>query len=493
MAGTAQPEEYQVIARRAPFAHYANLDEPLPAPELPGGTVRTVAGAVVRELLRDWGLDPGRYGQTDWNPLGAWIAPGMSVTLKPNWVRHNNYSGQGLECLVTHVSVIEAVLAYVALAHPSRVVVGDAPLQGCNFSELSRLCDLDEMAQRFRKLGFVLDIVDFRRTVLHGSKSGAPRDENRRDMESFVLYDLAGESLLETISGDSRKFRVTMYNPDLMQRTHAPGRHQYLVAREVIDADVVINLPKLKTHKKAGMTGALKNLIGINGNKEYLPHHRKGCPQTGGDCYESDSVLKRAAETLMDSAFRRKDGAAQSLLANSAELLLRGAVRLGSDNNMEGSWYGNDTIWRTCLDLQRILRYGDLHGKLRDVPQRTVLSITDAIIGGEGEGPLASTPIGSGFMTASSNPAAAEWVNTRLMGFDPERIPLVRGAFAPFSHPIAAFSPSGIAVCLDGASVSMDQISAFPGKAFLPSSHWAGHCELRGLDDSRYPEQTVVA
>ena len=74
-----------------------------------------------------------------------------------------------------------------------------------------------------------------------------------------------------------------------MRRTHAPGRHQYLVAREVIEADVIVNLPKLKTHKKAGVTCALKNLIGINGNKEYLPHHRVGGAERGGDCYPAAS------------------------------------------------------------------------------------------------------------------------------------------------------------------------------------------------------------
>jgi len=35
----------------------------------------------------------------------------------------------------------------------------------------------------------------------------------------------------------------------------------------------------LKLHRKAGITCALKNLIGINGNKEYLPHHRLGGSQ----------------------------------------------------------------------------------------------------------------------------------------------------------------------------------------------------------------------
>jgi uncharacterized protein (DUF362 family) len=49
-----------------------------------------------------------------------------------------------------------------------------------------------------------------------------------------------------------------MYHPDWLKRTHGLGKHQYLIARDVIEADVVINVPKLKTHKKACITGARK-------------------------------------------------------------------------------------------------------------------------------------------------------------------------------------------------------------------------------------------
>src|SRR5687768_17691117 len=85
-----------------------------------------------------------------------------------------------------------------------------------------------------------------------------------------------------------------------MAKTHGKGRHRYLVAKDVLDADVVINLPKLKTHRKAGVTCALKNLIGINGNKEFLPHHRVGGAEAGGDCYPGSSRTKRALEFVLD-------------------------------------------------------------------------------------------------------------------------------------------------------------------------------------------------
>jgi hypothetical protein len=35
-----------------------------------------------------------------------------------------------------------------------------------------------------------------------------------------------------------------------------------LIAKDVLEADIIINLPKLKMHKKAGVTNALKNFVG---------------------------------------------------------------------------------------------------------------------------------------------------------------------------------------------------------------------------------------
>jgi hypothetical protein len=297
-------------------------------------------------------------------------------------------------------------------------------------------------------------------------------------MGDFVLFDLGRESLLEPLAASSDRFRVTMYNPDLLKRTHAPGRHQYLIARDVMEARAVINLPKLKSHKKACVTGALKNLVGINGNKEYLPHHRKGGGGTGGDCYQGDSRLKALAEDFLDAANRSSSQRAQAVLARGAAALVSVARRLGEDDDLEGSWYGNDTVWRTCLDLQRILRYGRADGSMAATPQRTVISITDALIGGEGDGPLASTPVPSRFLTAGLNPAAVEWVNARLMGFDPERIPLLAAAFSPFSYPLVCFPSSSVVAVMEDNSKPAQEIGPFEGRAFMPAAGWQGHCEL---------------
>jgi hypothetical protein len=277
---------------------------------------------------------------------------------------------------------------------------------------------------------------------------------------------------------DAGRFRVTAYDPEKLTATHQPGRHEYLIAREVLDADVVVNLPKLKCHMKACITGALKNLVGINGHKEYLPHHRKGGSGTGGDCYPGSPLWKQWMETALDAVNRGGRGrVARSGLGRVLAGFRKLAALAGADDNLEGAWYGNDTVWRMCLDLNRILKYGTPDGHLALFPQRTVVNITDAIVAGEGEGPLKATPVNAGFLTGALNAAAADYVHARLMGFDPERIPIVREAFANLALPLADFPPDAIrfrpgACELSGADV-------IPLRNFVPPRGWRGHCELR--------------
>jgi hypothetical protein len=399
--------------------------------------------------------------------------------LKPNWVFHrNHHKSGGVDCLLTHTSLIKAVLEYVALTRPRSIVIGDAPIQSCDFEALRRACGLGTLEDASSAGGFDVSIVDFRRSLLPDGKLGGTRIENHRKMEEFVLFDMKGESLLEPLAADAGKFRVTMYDPDLMRRTHSPGKHQYLIAREVIEADVVINLPKLKCHKKVCITGALKNLVGINGSKEYLPHHRRGGATDGGDCYRGKSWLKMKAEELLDIVNRRHSRPLKTLLGRSAVAGLGFARVLGADYDLEGSWYGNDTVWRTCLDVQRILRYGCKDGTLQETPQRSLISITDAIVAGEGEGPMAPRPVPAGFLTGALNPAAADWVHARLMGFDPCKIPLVREAFAGFRYPLTTSAPWAVRVCMADKVRHADEIRPLNGRPFLPPKGWKGYCEL---------------
>jgi uncharacterized protein (DUF362 family) len=461
-----------VFCTKAPISSYYGRQPEEHFPELPEWAEATTALVTLRSLLIQAGLDRSNYGSKEWNPLGPVIKKGDKVVVKPNWVHHSNSSGKGLDCLVTHTSVIEAILHYVAKARPQCIVVGDAPIQGCDFKALMADCHVPRMVERFIANGVSIALKDFRRTILQSEKLGSQAQEECRPIEDYILFDLGCESSLEAITNPKSEFRVTMYNPDLLKGTHGPGKHQYLIARDVIEGDVVINVPKLKTHKKACITGALKNLVGINGHKEYLPHHRKGNPQKGGDCYPERSHVKALVEKLLDATNRASGRLSRPLLANAAQAGMAVGKIFKLDDNYEGSWRGNDTVWRMTLDLQRILHYGRGDGTLADSPQRMVLTITDAIIAGEGEGPLSPTPVELGMMTFGINTAAVEWINSLLMGFSPDRIPLTREAFTSHRYELANFLPQSICVYVDGRPVKIEDVFAQCGRAFRLPKGW---------------------
>lgn len=391
--------------------------------------------------------------------FGRIIPPGARVVVKPNFVTHENEGPWGLLPLVTHQSIVRAAVESALAAGASEVLVGDAPVQSCDFDQLLKGTGLDAWAEALmKKDARFKGVRDLRRTTCAFVEGVRVAEENLQPEENFVLFDLGGESLLEPITNGRDRFRVTCYDPKLLARTHTRGRHQYLVAREIIEADVVINLPKLKTHKKAGVTCALKNLIGINGNKEYLPHHRVGGSETGGDCYPGKSLLKSAREHAAD----RQNMAASATAAkfwHGVNLQLDRALRLqGDELGIEGSWSGNDTIWRTCLDLNRVLLYGRPDATLSDRVERRVVHLVDAIVAGQGNGPLAPQPLPLNLMFAGETAAAVDWVGARLLGYDPQRIPIVREAFNRFQWPLTRFSESEITLRGDFGDGSAEAI-----------------------------------
>ncbi|MBJ6802451.1 DUF362 domain-containing protein [Geomonas propionica] len=422
---------------------------------------------MLRGLLLDSGLSNGDA------PFREIIKPGMTVLLKPNWVLHKNYSNQGNDCLVTHQNLIQAVVSEVASAEPARIIIADAPVQECDFESLVPL----EWRERIKKVAACpVDIIDFRRTIMRRTDATATQVRDARDEDRYVLFDLGADSLLEPVSTPDSRFRITCYDPDLLARRHGPGKHQYLLAKEPFEADVIINLPKMKCHKKAGLTGALKNIVGLNGNKEFLPHHRLGGKGVGGDCYPGRSVLKSLAERCYDEA-NRVIGTAQCerWLKRSSHL-----VRLQSlvgNPEIEGGWHGNDTVWRMTLDLNRLLLYGRADGTISDTPLRKVYSLTDGIVAGEGEGPLAPRPVPMGVLTFASSSAFADLVSASLMHFDWHKIPTVREAFEDFRYPLVSQDASTARVICNGEEMSVEDAACRFGKDFQASAGWRGHIE----------------
>jgi uncharacterized protein (DUF362 family) len=427
---------------------------------------------MIRGLLRDagFGADDGS------DPFKGIIEPGMTVLLKPNWVLHKNYSGQGNDCLVTHPNLILALLMEIEKAKPGRVIIADAPIQECDF-DLLVPAGWREKAKGL--LSCPVDIIDLRRTVLRSEGFSAGQDQDLRSEDRYTLFDLGADSLLEPVSTADNKFRITCYDPDLLARHHRPGKHQYLLAKEPFEADVVINLPKMKCHKKAGITGALKNIVGLNGNKEFLPHHRVGGHGAGGDCYPGRSVLKSMAERCYDEANRAiGTPECERWLKRSGRL-----VRLQSivgNPEIEGGWYGNDTVWRMTLDLNRLLLYGRADGTLSETPLRRIYSLTDAIFAGEGEGPLAPRPVPMGALTFATSSVFADMVGSALMNFDWRKVPTLREAFGDFRYPLTSLDPGSCRVICDGEELTLEEAGRRFGREFQPAAGWRGHIERSG-------------
>ena len=165
-------------------------------------------------------------------PLGgmaAFVKPGQRVLLKPNFVLPR----EAAEAANTHPALIQAVADLVREAG-GRPLVGDSPALGSARAVAA-------------KLG--LNVGD--------------NDDHELPLVEFT----------KPVRVDSPELTRTVW-----------------LAREVAEADVVINLPKLKVHGQLRMTCAVKNLFGcVKGRRKALLHYARG------------SSERRFADMLLDT------------------------------------------------------------------------------------------------------------------------------------------------------------------------------------------------
>jgi uncharacterized protein (DUF362 family) len=365
------------------------------------------------------------------NPFGTYVSSGQTVLLKPNWVRHKNPLGHSIDSLITHPSLIKYILDFVgvALKGKGKIIIADAPLQNCDFDTLKKEINISAIIKNFNTVYPDIEVIveDWRITTIKNSNAYHKDIQNvrltdRADVEKeYVVVDQGRQSFLEDISQYAHRFRVTKYKPSVLQSHHTKGVHEYLIARRVFEADFIINIPKLKTHIKAGITCAMKNLVGINGHKEFLPHHIKGSYFEGGDNYATPSWFKRKYEDLYDHVWEHINTFSvikRKILMKTLDYLWACSKFFGAENISAGSWMGNDTIWRTTLDLNHIAYFNDS-------ASGNVFTIVDGIVSGEGEGPLEPTPRPLGILVAGENPAYIDAVVAHMVGYVVARIPTV--------------------------------------------------------------------
>jgi hypothetical protein len=147
-----------------------------------------------------------------------------------------------------------------------------------------------------------------------------------------------------------------------------------------------------------------------------------------------------------------------------------------------GNWWGNDTVWRMCLDLNKILMYGDPQGNMRQPDphnRKAHLALADGIIAGQGRGPLNPDPYPAGIIVFGSNPAELDAACAVLMGFDPDKIPVIRQAFRCSHYPVAQGDWRDLWVASDRPEWEgrLGDISPEATLHFEPHFGWKGHIE----------------
>ncbi len=505
MASILSDRRVALIKETAAYSAVPPYDPSETYPEFPAMRVSASdnpAFRAVRLAFEAMGYDAARRGTREWSPLSDFIRPGQKVVLKPNLVMHRNLGDRvfGLtdtDSLLTHGSIIRAVLDYAALAlrGSGRIIIGDCPLQGTNWEGVLALTNLPAIVEYAKRAYPGVDLVlrDYRIAVAETKGASVSKRVVREvSPADYVEVDLGKRSLLLPLMRPGVEFGVSQYGRKRMRAAHNPDTNKYLLARDFLTTDVLINLPKLKTHQKAGVTVALKNLVGLNGHKDYLPHFRLGSPKSGGDEYPDGNLLWDALWAAFHRDWELEAGWQKSFwgklagwleLAYTAQPSKRNDIWLGG-----GSWHGNDTIWRTVLDINRAFFYFDkTTGSISSQPRQDLryLAIADGLIAGQGEGPLAPSPMRSGLLLCAANPAAMDTVAAACMGLDVGKLAQIREAYRIGDLPLVEGTPDELEILGNTGRGLIADVYRRPVSApFRTSLGYRGCVEFSGAAES---------
>ncbi len=392
-----------------------------------------------RQLLLLLGLDKENFGSKNWNPFGEFIKPGNTVVINPNFVIDHHELDEDIFSVITHPSVLRAIIDYVfkAIEGNGRIIIADAPQMDCDFYNLLKITKLNLIQELYKQHNFKLEIYDLRNFWIN-VEDGLFLSKNRQDLpgdpEGSIKINLGRKSLFFNEKNNDKYYGAD-FNREETVRHHSGETQEYLISRSILNADVVILAPKLKTHKKVGVTLNMKGLVGINTNKNYLVHYKVGSPSEGGDEFPSDlysskeSILIKLQRIASDLLLSKKNPLTDRIYHKLRHApKYTGFLGLKMENNEMiccGNWDGNDSTWKMTADLLNIFLYADKDGKLNQNNSRKIFSVVDGFISGEGDGPLAPNAKPCGSLIAGINPCAVDLVCTRLMGFDIHKIKML--------------------------------------------------------------------
>jgi len=405
------------------------------------------------------------YPAEDGAYLKAVVKPGDKVVVKPNVVTAGRERKKDeWEQVVTHGSVVRAVCDEVikALEGRGEIVIAEAPQTDTPFELAMERCGIKAVVEHYQKTSPVkVTLLDLRKEEWL-SKDGIviKRTALPGDPLGYEVVDLKENSAFAEVENAKSPLYGADYDLGATASHHTDGRHEYLLSATCLNCDVMINLPKLKTHKKTGMTCAMKNLVGINGDKNWLPHYRLGDPSEGGDQF-AESGFKAASEKRLGVLWKKAMYRLPAW-ANECFRPLKAFMRLFYGDTKEtvrsGNWHGNDTCWRMVWDLNKAF--------FTAAKARRYLAIVDAVAAGEGDGPLDPDRKECGWLALSEDPQALDAALAGFMGFD-------RKAMGFLVRPLEEEAAPEVVFVSEEAEKKI--LSTPP---FLPHFGWRGKIEL---------------
>ncbi len=411
--------------------------------------------SAVRDCLKDIGLDDGKMDTAEWSPFSEFISPGQVVVIKPNLVLNTKLK-KSQNNVTTHASVLRPLVDYCwkALKGSGQIIIGDAPQAEADFDTIIKRNGLFEMVQILKQRGVNVTVRDFR-AIKVVIKNGVWVDEQKTSTnEDGIIVNLGEDSQFYAESFKQERVRYCGggYDVRTTQRHHFRDIHEYKVSKIVLEADAVISVPKMKTHKKAGITCCLKNLVGINIDKSYLPHFIMGPNNAGGDempaLYGMHRVLNKIMQFVKFNLLYRHWKSVGKLVSRFLGRVSKTDDESRSDQESEyqknpgkmfsekitgcgvfqGAWPGNNTIWKMILDLNKVFLYADRNGKISNHVNRNVFYVVDGIICGCGNGPMEPTPLSCGLIAAGGNALAVDLAVLKYFDIDCKSIPLYKEA-----------------------------------------------------------------
>jgi uncharacterized protein (DUF362 family) len=450
----------------------------------------------VRNCFKLLALDAKNFGTPQWNPLHDIITPGQKVVIKPNFVISMHPDGGNLFSIITHPSIIRPIVDYTykALKGEGEIIIADAPQMDCNFAELLQKTNLQSIQETYwRNRKFEIKISDLREFWL---------DKRIGDMGAFVRRRkrLPGDQLGSAIINLERKsefygiknfhkFYGADYNRNETLSHHCGLIQEYILSRTILSADVLISVPKLKVHKKVGVTLNAKGLVGTTTNKNCIVHYTLGTSDQGGDQFPpnvltpKEMLIIKIQRLLYDILLSKKKPILDDIFSGIVKVYRFLTPAIGSIQNDKlmldaGNWRGNDTAWRMVADLMKVIVYADRDGILKETPQRKVFCVVDGLVGGEKNGPLSPDEKHAGVVICGFNPLAVDIVGSRIMGFNWQKLKYLTTLLnnKDFNFYVDSVSEIRIFSNIPKFASMFDTNDKL--LAFIPHPGWQGYLEL---------------